>query len=123
MQEKLTSVSVNAMRKMLSRPVAFSALPSTAAPHVPLYQAVHGFAGAEVGKGLPHRPLLGSGEGEGQGGVVFRRVIVPALRPQAPAAPALEQGQTQGEEEQLLKDQPPPVSDQLSRSTVSTQNS
>ena len=31
-QEKLTSVSVNAMRKMLSRPVAFSALPSTAAP-------------------------------------------------------------------------------------------
>ena len=32
-QEKLTSERVKAMRKMLNRPVVFSALLSTAAPH------------------------------------------------------------------------------------------
>ena len=79
-----------------------------AGAHVPLDQPVHGGAGAHIGKGLLHTAALGVRQGEGERGIERLHVHAAAGR-HVDHLPALaEPIQADGEEEQLLKGQPPP---------------
>ncbi len=77
-----------------------------AAAHIPLDQAVHGGPGRKVPEDVLHRPALGPGEGEGQGGIEGLHIQIeiglgPLLRPGRP-----HQREARREYEKLLKDQP-----------------
>ena len=79
-----------------------------AAAHVALDQAVYDPPAGKVGGDLPDDPLLGPGEGEGEGGLEFSHVRHREAGPGLLVPPRPEQGQAHGEDEELLEDQPVP---------------
>ena len=79
-----------------------------AGAHVPLAEPVHGKARAHVGECLVDGAALGPRQGEGEGGVEGRHVHRLHGGDRYGAAPGPEPGKAQGEEEELLKGQPPP---------------
>ena len=79
-----------------------------AAAHVPLTKAVHGPAGGHVPQGLLHTSALGLRQGEGERAVKRPHVHgAEGLHLHGPP-PLPQPPEAQGEEEQLLKGQPPP---------------
>ena len=79
-----------------------------AAAHVALHHAVHNPSAGEIGGDLPDHAPLGVRQGEGEHGFK-RRKLQPGQRLAFRLSPAAaEHGQTDGEDEELLKDQPPP---------------
>ena len=79
-----------------------------AGAHVPLAEPVHGKARAHVTQGLADGAALGPRQGEGEGGVEGRHVHRTHGGHGDSAPPGPEPGKAQGEEEELLKGQPPP---------------
>ena len=79
-----------------------------AAAHVALHQPVHDRAGVHVGDGLLHRAALrpGGGEGESRPEAAEITLLHADARVLRPLAPHPAEGA--GEDEELLKDEPPP---------------
>ena len=76
--------------------------------HVALYQPVHGPGEGQVGGGLLQGTSLGSRQGEGQQLIKVLQVRLTEGRAAPPAPPLPQQGQPQGEVEELLKGEAPP---------------
>ena len=79
-----------------------------AAAHVALDQPIHHPAALQIGGDLPDDPLLGPGQGEGQGRLEFRKRRHRESGPGLLVPPGAEQGEAHGEDEELLEDQPVP---------------
>ena len=79
-----------------------------AGAHVALAQPVHGHPGAHICQCLLHAPPLGVRQGEGQGIIKRLHVHIVAGRHVDGLPPGAQPLQADGEQEQLLKGQPPP---------------
>ena len=79
-----------------------------AAADVALHEPVHRYAGGEIVQNIIDRALLRASEPEGERHVKRRHAVCPAGLGLAARLPAAQQGQTCGEHEKFLKDQPPP---------------
>ena len=79
-----------------------------AGAHVPLAQAVHGDAPLHVGQGLVHAAALGVRQGEGEGTVKPVHIHGAAGLHLHHLSPPAQPLQSDGEQKQLLKGQPPP---------------
>ena len=76
--------------------------------HVALDQPVHGPGEGQVGGGLLQGPFLRPRQGEGQQLIKALQIRLPKGGAMAPAPPLPQQGQSQGEVEELLEGEAPP---------------